>query len=129
MRRAFSLLGMVPGILVTIGVAATVQYTSLILWRLCLEHPEIRDVCDVARVITGGSELAYRLTVVMFILNNVFIQGQYRNSLFEEYLHPALIFAFSTPLCGRRRTVEYTLRILIMHDHFLGSNCYNLLFG
>ncbi|EIM83528.1 uncharacterized protein STEHIDRAFT_101802 [Stereum hirsutum FP-91666 SS1] len=72
---AFSLLGMVPGILVTIGVAATVQYTSLILWRLCLEHPEIRDVCDVARVITGGSELAYRLTVVMFILNNVFIQA------------------------------------------------------
>lgn len=59
----------------TIAIAATVQYTSLTLWRFCMKHPEVRDVCDVGRVLFGGSQLAYNLTAVMFILNNTFIQG------------------------------------------------------
>ncbi|KAI0691081.1 transmembrane amino acid transporter protein-domain-containing protein [Cerioporus squamosus] len=72
---SFSVLGMVPGIIVTISVAASVQYTSLILWRFCLKHPEIRDVCDIGRMLFGGSELAYNVTSVFFILNNTFIQA------------------------------------------------------
>ncbi|KAI0338348.1 hypothetical protein BDW22DRAFT_1401827 [Trametopsis cervina] len=72
---SFSILGLVPGILLTIAVAATVQYTSLIIWRLCLKYPEIRDVCDVGRVLFGGSELAYWLTSIMFVLSNVFGQA------------------------------------------------------
>ena len=73
--RSFSVLGMVPGVIVTISVAASVQYTSLILWRFCLKHPEIRDVCDIGKMLFGGSELAYNITAVFFILNNTFIQG------------------------------------------------------
>jgi len=72
---SFSVLGMVPGIIVTLAVAASVQYTSLILWRFCLKHPEIRDVCDIGRMLFGGSDIAYNVTAVMFILNNTFIQG------------------------------------------------------
>jgi len=72
---AFSVLGLVPGILVTIAVAASVLYTSLVLWRYCMLHPEIRDVCDIGRMLFGGSDLAYNATAVMFILNNTFIQG------------------------------------------------------
>ncbi|KAJ7785436.1 hypothetical protein B0H14DRAFT_2958689 [Mycena olivaceomarginata] len=71
---SFSVLGMVPGVIVTISVAASVQYTSYILWKFCMKHPEVRDVCDIGRIIFGGSELAYNLTGLMFILNNTFIQ-------------------------------------------------------
>ena len=73
--RSFSVLGLVPGVLVTIGVAATVQYTSLILWRFCMKHPEVRDVCDLGRILFGGSQWGYNFTAIMFILNNTFIQG------------------------------------------------------
>ncbi|EIM83842.1 uncharacterized protein STEHIDRAFT_132960 [Stereum hirsutum FP-91666 SS1] len=72
---AFSIVGIVPGVIMTVICAASVQYTSLILWRLCLKHPEIRDGCDVALVIFGGSRFAYHFTSVMFILCNVFIQA------------------------------------------------------
>ena len=80
--RSFSVLGMVPGVIVTISVAASVQYTSLILWRFCLKHPEIRDVCDIGKMLFGGSELAYNITAVFFILNNTFIQGAFTVSHF-----------------------------------------------
>lgn len=69
------MLGLVPGVIVTLLVAASVQYTSLILWRFCMKHPEIRDVCDIGRALFGGSDFAYNATAVMFILNNTFIQG------------------------------------------------------
>ncbi|KZT58950.1 hypothetical protein CALCODRAFT_538088 [Calocera cornea HHB12733] len=72
---SFSVLGLVPGIIVTLAVAASVQYTSLILWRFCLKHPEIRDVCDIGRMLFGGSQVAYNITAVFFVLNNTFIQG------------------------------------------------------
>ena len=74
-NRSFSVLGMAPGVIVTIAVAASVQYTSLILWRFCLKHPEVRDVCDIGKMLFGGSQLAYNITAVFFILNNTFIQG------------------------------------------------------
>ncbi|KAI0743430.1 transmembrane amino acid transporter protein-domain-containing protein [Daedaleopsis nitida] len=72
---SFSVLGLVPGVIVTIAVAASVQYTSLVLWRFCLKHPEIRDVCDIGRMLFGGSELAYNVTSIFFLLNNTFIQA------------------------------------------------------
>ncbi|KAJ6500588.1 transmembrane amino acid transporter protein-domain-containing protein [Mycena sanguinolenta] len=72
---SYSVLGMVPGVILTIVVAASVQYTSLIVWKFCLKHPEVRDVCDIGRILFGGSEWAYNFTAVMFILNNTFIQG------------------------------------------------------
>ncbi|EEB95615.1 hypothetical protein MPER_05382, partial [Moniliophthora perniciosa FA553] len=53
----------------------TVLYTSLILWRYCLKHPDIRDVCDIGRKLFGGAEWAYNVTAVFFILNNTFIQA------------------------------------------------------
>ncbi|THH01335.1 hypothetical protein EW026_g1357 [Hermanssonia centrifuga] len=55
---SFSVLGMVPGVIVTLAVAANV-----------------RDVCDIGRILFGGSQLAYNITAVFFILNNTFIQA------------------------------------------------------
>ncbi|KAG6833329.1 hypothetical protein H0H87_008505 [Tephrocybe sp. NHM501043] len=73
--RSYSVLGLVPGILVTIGVALICLYTSLILWKYCLKYPELRDICDIGQKLFGGSLLAYNVTVAFFILNNVFIQA------------------------------------------------------
>lgn len=79
---------MVPGIIVTLAVAASVQYTSLVLWRYCLKHPEVRDVCDIGQKLFGGSKWAYNATATMFILNNTFIQGApYSPSLFPYHLY------------------------------------------
>ncbi|KAF8579130.1 hypothetical protein K439DRAFT_1360222 [Ramaria rubella] len=72
---SYSVLGMVPGVLVTVGVAATVQYTSLVLWRFCLKHPQIQSVCDIGQMLFWGSKWAWYGTAVMFILNNTFIQA------------------------------------------------------
>lgn len=75
------MLGLVPGIILTLAVAASVLYTSLILWRFCLKHPEIRDVCDIGQTLFWGSPIAYNITAVFFILNNTFIQGIFSSDL------------------------------------------------
>ncbi|KAF9064230.1 transmembrane amino acid transporter protein-domain-containing protein [Rhodocollybia butyracea] len=72
---SFSVLGLVPGVIVTVAVASSCLYTSLILGRFCMKHPEMRDICDIGQYLFGGSRLAYNLTAMMFILNNIFIQG------------------------------------------------------
>ncbi|KAL6301470.1 transmembrane amino acid transporter protein-domain-containing protein [Sparassis latifolia] len=72
---SYSVLGLVPGIILTIVVAGIVQYTSLVLWRFCLKHPDVRDACDIGKLLLGGSQLAYNVTAVFFFLNNTFIQA------------------------------------------------------
>jgi amino acid permease len=72
---SYSVLGLVPGIILTVVVAALVLYTSLVLWEFCLRHPEVRDVCDIGQMLFWGKTWAWYFTAVMFILNNTFIQG------------------------------------------------------
>ncbi|KAG8533445.1 uncharacterized protein KY384_002228 [Bacidia gigantensis] len=64
-----------PGIIVTVAVAATVLYTSLVLWEFCMRHPEVRDVCDVGQMLYWNWRWVWYFTAVMFLLNNTFIQG------------------------------------------------------
>lgn len=72
---SYAILGLVPGLILTVVVAGMVLYTSLIVWEFCLRHPEVKDVCDVGQVIFWGSKWAWWFTAVMFCLNNTFIQG------------------------------------------------------
>ncbi|KAH7325777.1 transmembrane amino acid transporter protein [Stachybotrys elegans] len=72
---SYSVLGLVPGLILTAVVAAIVLYTSLVLWQFCLRHPEVRDVCDIGQMLFWGNKWAWWATAVMFILNNTFIQG------------------------------------------------------
>jgi len=72
---SYSVLGLVPGLILTVVVAALVLYTSLIVWEFCLRHPNVKDVCDVGKIIFWNSNWAWWFTAVMFILNNTFIQG------------------------------------------------------
>lgn len=112
--RSYSILGLVPGVLVTVAVAITVQYTcetasesrifqlisptALIVWRFCMENPEVTNVCDIGRIICGGSEWGYNVTVVGFILNNTFIQG----SLFLAVEFESQIFTALECLVGAK---------------------------
>ncbi|KAI9800344.1 MAG: hypothetical protein M1825_004114 [Sarcosagium campestre] len=72
---SYSVLGLFPGILLTIFMAAVVLYTSLVLWEFCLRHPETRDVCDIGKKLFWDKNWAWWFTAVMFLLNNTFIQG------------------------------------------------------
>lgn len=72
---SYRYLGLVPGIILTVVVAAFVLYTSLILWKFCLRHPEVRDVCDLGQTLFWGKKWAWWGTAIMFILNNTFIQA------------------------------------------------------
>ena len=93
---SFSVLGLVPGIILTVAVAIVVLYTSLTIWyvphiiirgdiiltlddrRFCLRHPEVRDVCDIGQYLFWNSKVVWYLTASMFLLNNTFIQVQVR---------------------------------------------------
>lgn len=72
---SYSILGLVPGLILTVFIASVVLYTSLIIWRFCLRHPEVRDVCDIGQYLFWDSKTVWYLTAVMFLLNNTFIQG------------------------------------------------------
>ncbi|KAG9234126.1 amino-acid permease [Amylocarpus encephaloides] len=72
---SYSVLGLVPGLILTVFVAAIVLYTSLVVWEFCLRHPEVRDVCDIGQMLLWGKTWAWYATAVMFVLNNTFIQG------------------------------------------------------
>jgi hypothetical protein len=72
---SYSVLGLVPGLILTIVVAGLVLYTSLIVWEFCVRHPEVRDVCDLGQMLFYGWKWVWWATAVMFVLNNTFIQG------------------------------------------------------
>ncbi|ROV91165.1 hypothetical protein VSDG_07838 [Cytospora chrysosperma] len=72
---SYSILGLVPGLILTVVIAMFVLYTSLICWEFCLRHPEVRDVCDIGQMIFWNKKWAWWFTAIMFLLNNTFIQG------------------------------------------------------
>lgn len=72
---SYSVLGLVPGLILTVVVAAMVLYTSLVVWEFCLRHPEVKDVCDIGQMLFWNQKWAWWFTAVMFLLNNTFIQG------------------------------------------------------
>ncbi|KAF2767955.1 hypothetical protein EJ03DRAFT_344204 [Teratosphaeria nubilosa] len=72
---SYSVLGLVPGLILTFVVAGLVLYTSLLVWEFCLRHPEVKDVCDIGQMLFWNQRWAWWLTAVMFILNNTLIQG------------------------------------------------------
>jgi len=72
---SYSVLGLFPGLLLTVVQAAIVLYTSLVLWEFCLRHPEVKDVCDIGQMLFWNKKWAWYFTAFMFLLNNTFIQA------------------------------------------------------
>ncbi|KAJ5378924.1 hypothetical protein N7509_012043 [Penicillium cosmopolitanum] len=111
---SYSILGLVPGLILTVVIAGIVLYTSLIVWRFCLRHPEIRDVCDIGQYLFWDSKIAWWGTAVMFLLNNTFIQGlhcvvgaNYLNTMSDHAVCTvvfSLIVAIASFFCSLPRT-------------------------
>lgn len=48
--------------------------TSYVLWQFCMKHPEVTDICDIARLLLPWCPtLAFEVTAVMLLLNNTFL--------------------------------------------------------
>lgn len=72
---AYSTLGMAGGIIATLGVGICALYTGLILHSYIMKHPHILNICDMGYQIFGKSKIAYEITALTLVLNNVFIMG------------------------------------------------------
>ncbi|KAI0128468.1 amino-acid permease [Xylariales sp. AK1849] len=117
---SYSVLGLVPGLILTVVQAMLVLYTSIVLWEFCLRHPEVRDVCDIGQMLFWGKKWAWYATAVMFILNNTFIQGlhvlvgaKYLNTMVGETSSVAcqtvsfgIIMALISWVCSLPRTFD-----------------------
>ncbi|KAK4050375.1 hypothetical protein OIV83_003444 [Microbotryomycetes sp. JL201] len=76
---AFAVLGMAGGVIATLVIGVSTYYTSHVLWRFCMAHPEVRDICDAAFALTG-SRWAWYAAFVGLALNNWFIMGLHVNA-------------------------------------------------
>lgn len=72
---SYSVLGLVPGLILTVFVAVTVLYTGLIITDFCERFPQLRNVCDIGQYLLGGSRWAWYATAACFLANNILIQG------------------------------------------------------
>lgn len=72
---SYSVLGLFPGLLLTVFVALTTLYTGLIIAEFCAKFPHLRNICDIGQVLFGGYRWAWYATALCFLLNNVLIQG------------------------------------------------------
>lgn len=68
---------MAGGVITTVLVGLCVLYTSHVLWRYCLRHPESTDICDLSSRLFPEKWRVYAwyLTSAGFLLNNGFIIG------------------------------------------------------
>ncbi|TVY48277.1 N amino acid transport system protein [Lachnellula occidentalis] len=125
---SYSVLGLVPGLILTVVIAAFVLYTSLVVWEFCLRHPEVRDVCDIGQMLFWGKTWAWYATAVMFLLNNTFIQGLHV-LVFAKYLNTitnhsqctivfAVIAALICWLCSLPRTFSALAKLATVSAFF-----------
>ncbi|MCJ1243722.1 hypothetical protein MMC30_000919 [Trapelia coarctata] len=125
---SYSVLGLVPGLILTVVVAALVLYTSLIVWEFCLRHPEVRDVCDLGQMLFYGWRWVWYATAVMFILNNTFIQGlhvlvgaKYLNTMTNHSLCTISFSAIMTVIswvCSLPRTFDTLSKLATLSAFF-----------
>jgi len=102
---SWSVLGWVGGCLFTFGLGLMTWYTSYVLWEYCMRHPEVRDICDIGYLLFGGSKIAYELTAIMLLLNNIFLMG------FHVFTGSKILNTLST---HSQCTVVFTAVITIM---------------
>ncbi|KAL8785212.1 MAG: hypothetical protein Q9213_003481 [Squamulea squamosa] len=125
---SYSVLGLVPGLIVTVVVALFVLYTSLIVWEFCIRHPEIRDVCDLGQMLYYGWTWVWYGTAAMFLLNNTFIQGlhvligaKYLNTMTDGAICTigfSAVVAVISWICSLPRTFDTLSKIATLSAFF-----------
>ncbi|OWP04948.1 hypothetical protein B2J93_6994 [Marssonina coronariae] len=70
---SLSVLGWVPGI-ITMIVAGILFWSTLItMQKFIMKHLQIKDICDFAYYAFGKSQVAYELTGLMLLANNILL--------------------------------------------------------
>lgn len=72
---SYSVLGLVPGLILTVFVSLTVLYTGLIIADYCATYPHITNVCDIGKNLFWDSNIIWYATAICFLLNNTLIQA------------------------------------------------------
>lgn len=138
---SYSVLGLVPGLILTVVVAAIVLYTSLIIWyaslsyvravwvlipirRFCLRHPEVRDVCDIGQYLFWDSRIAWYMTAVMFLLNNTFIQV-ITSLLPYCHISAQVLILLGLALLGRGQISQHNDESWSVHYHLVIGDCHS----
>lgn len=70
---AIATMGVVLGVGSTCFIAVCYWFTSLILWKFCLRHPEVQNVIDIGRLLGGYKWATFSaiFTTVIFVGNNL----------------------------------------------------------
>ncbi|KAF1343783.1 N amino acid transport system protein [Delphinella strobiligena] len=72
---AFASLGMVAGVILTVGLGFVAIYTSYVVGQVKLKFPHVDDYADAVQLIWG--RFGYELTAVMFVLFLVLVVGSH----------------------------------------------------
>ncbi|GIZ39460.1 hypothetical protein CKM354_000284200 [Cercospora kikuchii] len=72
---AFATLGMIPGVIMTVGLGLVAIYTSYVVGQVKLKHPHVAHYADAVKLIWG--RFGYELTSVMFVLFLVLLVGSH----------------------------------------------------
>ncbi|KAL2140672.1 hypothetical protein VTI28DRAFT_3529 [Corynascus sepedonium] len=72
---AFATLGMVAGVILTVGIGLVALYASYVVGQMKLKYPHISHYTDVGRMMFG--KFGYEFISVMFILQLVFTTGSH----------------------------------------------------
>jgi len=72
---AFASLGMVAGVICSVGLGMLAMYTSYVVGQVALKYPHVKDYADAVALIWG--RVGYELTGVMFVLFLVLVVGSH----------------------------------------------------
>ncbi|KAE8371828.1 transmembrane amino acid transporter protein-domain-containing protein [Aspergillus bertholletiae] len=72
---AFATLGMVAGVICTVGIGLIAVYTSYIIGEMKLAYPSIRHYGDVGTLM--GGRVGYEIVTFMLLLCTVFVTGSH----------------------------------------------------
>lgn len=100
---SYSVLGLVPGLILTVFVSLTVLYTGLIIADYCAAYPHITNVCDIGQNLFWNSKIIWYLTAICFLLNNTLIQAlhvlvgaKYFNTISDNTTICSIVFGVVT---------------------------------
>ncbi|KAK4098323.1 hypothetical protein N658DRAFT_432206 [Parathielavia hyrcaniae] len=72
---AFATLGMVAGVILTVGIGLVAMYASYVVGQMKLKYPHISHYTDAGRMMFGN--IGYEIVSVMFVLQLVFTTGSH----------------------------------------------------
>ncbi|CAK7910225.1 hypothetical protein CAAN1_21S02586 [[Candida] anglica] len=104
---SYSVLGLIPGLILTVFVALTVLYTGLIITDYCAAYPHVTNVCDIGQHLFWNNKWVWYATAACFLLNNTLIQAlhvlvgaKYFNTISDNTTICSVVFAVvTTVLC------------------------------